>query len=53
MALMEEPEPLGLLYLNPDVPTYEDVRYSHVDPTDNPTLVKKLNAMLDRFAVQR
>jgi len=52
VALMEEPEPMGLLYYNPDVPTYEDMRYSHTEPTDAPARIEKLNALLDRYAVQ-
>lgn len=52
-ALMQDPEPMGLIYWNPDVPTYEDERYAHVDPTDNASLVSKLNALLDTYAVQR
>lgn len=52
-ALMEDPEPLGLLYHNPAVPTYEDERYAHTEPTDDAALITKLNALLDRYAVQR
>lgn len=53
VARMENPEPMGLIFHDPNVPTYEDERYAHVEPTNNAQLVTKLNALLDRYAVQR
>ena len=51
-AAMEEIEPMGLIYWNPDVPTYEDVRYSHTQSAEGAALLTKLNTLLDRYAVQ-
>jgi 2-oxoglutarate ferredoxin oxidoreductase subunit beta len=49
----ENVEPMGLIFRDPEVPTYEDERYAHVEPTDNPALIRKLDALLDRFTVER
>ena len=53
VALMEDPEPLGLIYRTTELPSYEDERYAHTEPTDNAALVAKLDKLLDRYAVQR
>ena len=52
LAAQEDPAPMGLLYWNPDVPTYEDIRHSHAPAVDQQTVMDRLNAQLDRFAVQ-
>lgn len=51
IALMEDPPPMGLIYHNPEVPTYEDIRYAHSDQIDRKTYLSRLNEHLDRFTV--
>ena len=51
IVLSEDPMPVGLIYWNPDVPSYEDVRYSHSKPVDRPTYLNLLNEQLDKFTV--
>lgn len=46
-----EREPLGLIYYNPDVPTYNDVRYSRVANVDRKEKAKLLTNYFDRYAV--
>ena len=51
VAMHEDPAPLGLIYWDPEVPTYQDVRFSKVKPLDNAGLIAKLNAEIDKYAV--
>jgi len=44
-------EPLGLIYYNPDVPTYHEVRYNNVPNPDRATKAKILEKYLDRYTV--
>ncbi|NLB64562.1 MAG: 2-oxoglutarate oxidoreductase [Fibrobacter sp.] len=44
-------EPLGLLYLNTEVPTYNEVRYSHVQQSDKFAKAELLNQYLDSYAI--
>ena len=51
IARSADVEPLGLIYSNPDVPTYDDLRHSHTQPTDSDALITRLNALLDGYTV--
>lgn len=51
LALQTDPAPMGLLYCNPDVPTYQDVRYSKVADLDNDALITKLNRKIGEYLV--
>lgn len=51
VAVTVDPAPMGLIYHNPDVPTYEDVRFSQMEQPDHETKVKRLDELLDRYAV--
>ncbi len=51
VALQEDPTPLGLIYQNPDVPTYEESMHLPMKVVDRPTLIKRLNEELDNYAV--
>ena len=53
IARKADVEPMGLIYCNPEVPTYEDLRYSHVQPTDRDALITRLDAVLDDYTVPR
>lgn len=44
-------EPLGLLYYNPEVPTYNEIRYSKVAMVDREAKAKLLDKYLDRYTV--
>jgi len=52
VALMEDVPPVGLIYWNPDVPIYEEIRHGRVTQMDNPELLNRLNAHLDKFTVR-
>ncbi|HSQ41242.1 MAG TPA: thiamine pyrophosphate-dependent enzyme [Fibrobacteraceae bacterium] len=49
-SLMDR-EPLGLIYYNPDVPTYTDVRYSRMAKVDRVAKAKLLDQYLDHYSV--
>jgi hypothetical protein len=42
---------MGLLYRNPDVPTYEEIRRQRRDRPDHETFLARLNAAMDRYTV--
>jgi len=44
-------EPLGLIYLNTDVPTYNEVRYRNVATPNRATKAKLLEKYMDRYTV--
>lgn len=44
-------EPLGLIYYNPEVPTYNEVRYSRVATVDRKAKAGLLAQYMDRYAV--
>jgi len=52
MALREDGAPMGLLYHNPDLPSYGEVRSARIKPVNNEELMAGLNAQLDKYAVQ-
>jgi 2-oxoglutarate ferredoxin oxidoreductase subunit beta len=51
LALQTDPAPIGLLYCNPDLPSYQEVRYQNVANLDNDTMLEKLNAKIGEFVV--
>ena len=51
VAVSVDPAPMGLLYQNPDVPAYEEIRWGRQDRPDHPTFLKRLDAVLDRYTV--
>jgi 2-oxoglutarate ferredoxin oxidoreductase subunit beta len=53
IALEEDPTPLGLVYQNEDVPTYEESLRLPMKEVDRPTLIERLNEELDEYAVQK
>ena len=42
---------MGLLYQNPDVPTYEEIRWQRTDRLDRQTFLERLDAEMDRYTV--
>jgi 2-oxoglutarate ferredoxin oxidoreductase subunit beta len=52
IAVKGKEEPIGLIYYNPDVPTYNDIRYSYVTNVDRETKMKLLDNYLDRYTVE-
>jgi 2-oxoglutarate ferredoxin oxidoreductase subunit beta len=52
MALREDGAPMGLLYWDPDLPSYAEVRRSHTTELDRAGLISAMNAQLDKYAVQ-
>ena len=53
VAAIEDPAPMGLLYWDPEVPTYNEVRHSKRRDVSPAELVTALEKRLDRFAVGR
>ncbi|MEZ5277359.1 MAG: thiamine pyrophosphate-dependent enzyme [Opitutaceae bacterium] len=51
VAVTVDPAPMGLIYRNPDVPTYEDIRWGRQERPDHETFVQRLDRALDRYAV--
>jgi N-acetyl-beta-hexosaminidase len=42
---------MGLLYQNPDVPAYEEIRWQRQDRPDHRTFLERLDAAMDRYTV--
>jgi len=51
VAATVDPAPMGLLYRNPDLPTYEEIRAERCQRPDHQTFLKRLDRVLDRHAV--
>jgi len=51
VASVTDPAPMGLVYHNPDVPTYEDVRFQRREQPDHATFIRRLDKAFDRYAV--
>jgi len=51
VAVTVDPAPMGLLYQNPDVPAYEEIRWQRQDRPDHRTLLERLDAAMDRYTV--
>ena len=52
MAMREDGAPMGLLYWNPELPSYEEVRRSRTKEKDPAALISAINAQLDKYSVQ-
>ncbi|MDH5751950.1 MAG: hypothetical protein OEZ59_05990 [Deltaproteobacteria bacterium] len=52
VALIEDSLPMGLLYHNPKLPSYEADRYSRVAKLTNQELIDKMNSHLDKYTVR-
>jgi 2-oxoglutarate ferredoxin oxidoreductase subunit beta len=50
-AAHKDREPLGLIYYNPEVPTYHEVRYGKVKPVDRKTKAELLERYFDRYTI--
>lgn len=51
VALYENPAPLGMIFYNPDLPTYQEIRQARIKEVEGEALVTKINAELDKYAV--
>jgi 2-oxoglutarate ferredoxin oxidoreductase subunit beta len=51
VAVTVDPAPMGLLYQNPDVPTYEEVRWQRKERPGRETFLERLDAEIDRYTV--
>ena len=51
VAAKVDPAPMGLIYHNPDLPTYEEIRINHARRPDHDTFLERLDGMMDRYAV--
>lgn len=51
VAATVDPAPMGLLYQNRDLPTYEDTRAKRCKRPDHDTFLQRLDNILDRYAV--
>ena len=52
IAHQTQPAPMGLIYRNDRLPTYEEVRFSRTDkPRDRADFLKRLGKALDKFSV--
>lgn len=51
VAQCTAPAPMGLLYRNPDVPTYDDIRTSQVQKPTRTEFLRRLDAEFDKYAV--
>lgn len=51
VAAQVDPAPMGLIYHNPELPTYEDTRFGRRKRPDHETFVKRLDETMDRYAV--
>ena len=46
-----DPAPMGLLYNDPTLPSYEEVRWSRTERLDHPTFIERLDALMDQYTV--
>lgn len=51
VAVTVDPAPMGLIYHNPDIPCYEEIRWSRQQRPGHQEFVERLDATMDRFAV--
>ena len=51
IALQESPAPLGMIYYNPDIPTYGEIRRAHIHKVEGQDFLDRMNAELDKFSV--
>ena len=51
VAVTVDPAPMGLIYHDPRVPCYEEIRWSRTDRIDHRTFIERLDALMDRYTV--
>ncbi len=51
VAASVDPAPMGLIYHNPDLPTYEETRFGRRSRPAHEDFLKRLDQQLDRYAV--
>jgi 2-oxoglutarate ferredoxin oxidoreductase subunit beta len=51
VAVTVDPAPMGLLYNDPTLPSYEEVRWSRTERLDHPTFIERLDALMDQYTV--
>ncbi len=51
VAVTVDPAPMGLIYHNPSVPCYEEIRWSRADRLDHRTFLERLDAVMDQYTV--
>jgi 2-oxoglutarate ferredoxin oxidoreductase subunit beta len=51
IAVAADPAPMGLIYENPEVPVYEEIRRQRQDRPDRATFLRRLDTALDRYTV--
>lgn len=52
VAATTKPAPMGLIYWNPEIPTYNDIRYSRVTKRDRKGLIARLETEFDKYSVK-
>jgi len=52
IAQMPDVEPMGLIYRDSSIPTYQDIRESRVANLDRPELISKLNQEFAKYSVK-
>lgn len=53
LAFHDVPAPMGQIYWNPDVPTYEEIRHSYAQALDQEEFLTRLDTMMDRYTVSQ
>ncbi len=48
---MDQP-PLGLIYQNKDIPTYEDIRYNRMSKANDKERINLLHKLLDKYSIK-
>ena len=51
VAVNTDPAPMGLLYHNPDIPTYEEIRFGRQERPDHRTFLERLDSVMDGYTV--
>jgi 2-oxoglutarate ferredoxin oxidoreductase subunit beta len=51
VAVTVDPAPMGLLYQNPEVPAYEEIRWQRKAKPDYETFLQRLDAAMDNYTV--
>jgi len=51
VAVSVDPCPMGLVYQNPDVPSYEEIRWQRQERPDHRTFLQRLDTAMDGYTV--
>ena len=51
VAVTVNPAPMGLIYRNPNVGCYEEIRWNRTERLDHRTFVDRLDSLMDRYTV--